>query len=105
MRSRPYRIGYAIGRPSMRLATSLSAAPVSAAIRQELAQWLSTTSARSIRLLRDDTSSMDSTSLAVHGQPLISFSFETSKEAEAAHKAMLSIVATAKIITPYALSR
>jgi hypothetical protein len=32
MRSRPYRIGYAIGRLSMRLAKSLSAAPVSAAI-------------------------------------------------------------------------
>jgi hypothetical protein len=43
--------------------------------------------------------------IGVHGGPLISFSFETSKEAEAAHKAMLSIVATAKIITPHALSR
>jgi transposase len=41
--------------------------------------------------------------IGVHGQPLISFSFETSKEAEAAHKAMLPIVATAKIIMPTAL--
>jgi hypothetical protein len=38
--------------------------------------------------------------IGVHGRPLISFSFETSKEAEAAHKAMHLIVATAKIITP-----
>jgi hypothetical protein len=43
--------------------------------------------------------------IGVHGRPLISFSFETRKEAEAAHKAMLAIVATAKIITPCALSR
>jgi transposase len=41
--------------------------------------------------------------IGVHSRPLISFSFETSKEAEAAHKAMLSIVATAKIIMPNAL--
>ena len=43
--------------------------------------------------------------IGIHGRPLISFSFETRKKAEAAHKAMLAIVATAKIITPYALSR
>jgi hypothetical protein len=43
--------------------------------------------------------------IGIHGPPLISFSFETGKKAEAAHKAMLAIVATAKVITPYALSR
>jgi hypothetical protein len=62
---------------------------------------VSTTSARSIRLLTDETASMDSTSLAFTA----GLSFETRKEAEAAHKAMLAIVATAKIITPYALTR
>jgi hypothetical protein len=43
--------------------------------------------------------------IGVHGSPLVSFSFDTQEEAEAAHKAMQSIVATAKIITPFALSR
>jgi len=37
--------------------------------------------------------------IGVHGQP--AFSFRTREEAEAAHKAMLAIVSTAKIITPW----
>jgi hypothetical protein len=37
----------------------------------------------------------------VHGIPIVSFSFETREQAEAAHKAMRDIVATAKLITPH----
>jgi hypothetical protein len=37
----------------------------------------------------------------VQGRPLVSFSFETREEAEAAHKAMRAIVETAKLITSH----
>ena len=37
----------------------------------------------------------------VHGRPIVSFSFETREQAEAAHKAMRDIVATAKLITAH----
>jgi hypothetical protein len=36
--------------------------------------------------------------LGVHGRPLVSFSFETQEEADAAHKAMQPIIAKAKVI-------
>jgi hypothetical protein len=39
----------------------------------------------------------------VHGRPIVSFSFETREEADAAHTAMQSIVETAKLITPHSL--
>jgi hypothetical protein len=39
--------------------------------------------------------------VGVHGRPLVGFSFETQADAEAAHKAMLAIVAKAKVITPH----
>ena len=38
----------------------------------------------------------------VHGRPLVGFSFETQKDAEAVHNLMQAIVAKAKLITPYA---
>jgi hypothetical protein len=37
----------------------------------------------------------------VHGRPIVSFSFETRQEADAAHTAMRDIVAKAKLITPH----
>jgi hypothetical protein len=39
--------------------------------------------------------------IGVDGRPLVSFSFETLAEAEAAHKAMQAIVAKAKLITSH----
>jgi len=36
-----------------------------------------------------------------HGRPLVTFSFEKSEEAEAAHKAMRPIIAKANVITPH----
>jgi hypothetical protein len=54
--------------------------------------------------LRDDVY-FEFNVIGVHGQPLVAFAFRTREEAEAAHKAMQAIVSTAKIITPYALSR
>ena len=38
--------------------------------------------------------------IGVQGRPLVGFSFDTQDEAEAAHKAMRDIVATAKLIRP-----
>jgi hypothetical protein len=40
--------------------------------------------------------------VGTHGRPLVTFSFETQAEADAAHKAMQTIVAKAKVITPQA---
>jgi hypothetical protein len=39
--------------------------------------------------------------IAVQGRPLVSLSFESAEEAEAAHKAMQPIIAKAKLITPH----
>ena len=39
--------------------------------------------------------------IGIHGRPLVTFSFETQKEAEAAHKGMQPIIAKAKVITAY----
>jgi hypothetical protein len=39
--------------------------------------------------------------IGIHGRPLVTLSFETQSEAEAAHKAMQAIVATAKLIVPH----
>jgi hypothetical protein len=39
--------------------------------------------------------------IGVQGRPVVGFAFETQEEAEAAHKAMLVIITTAKLITPY----
>ena len=36
-----------------------------------------------------------------HGRPLVTLSFETQAGAEAAQKAMLPVVRTAKLITPH----
>ena len=41
--------------------------------------------------------------IGVRGRPLVTFSFETRDEAESAHKAMLEIVATAKLIKPHTI--
>ena len=38
--------------------------------------------------------------IGVRGRPRVTFSFETRDEEESAHKAMLQIVATAKLIKP-----
>jgi hypothetical protein len=40
--------------------------------------------------------------VGVIGRPIVSFEFDTQEEAEAAHNAMLAIVAKAKLITSYA---
>jgi hypothetical protein len=42
--------------------------------------------------------------IGVHGRPLVTFSFETRKETDDAHRAMQEIVAKVKAITPYALT-
>jgi hypothetical protein len=39
--------------------------------------------------------------IGAHGRPLVTLSFETQAEAEAAHEAMRAIAATAKLITPH----
>jgi hypothetical protein len=39
--------------------------------------------------------------IGVHGRPLVSFSFETQEEADAAHKAMRPIIAMAKGVVSY----
>jgi hypothetical protein len=39
--------------------------------------------------------------VGVHSRPLVTFSFDTQEEAEAAHKAMQASVAKAKVITPH----
>jgi hypothetical protein len=39
--------------------------------------------------------------IGVQGRPVVGFAFETQEEAEAAHKAIQPIIATAKLITPY----
>ena len=41
--------------------------------------------------------------IGVHGRPLVTLAFETRDEAESAHKAMLEIVATAKLIKPHTI--
>jgi hypothetical protein len=41
--------------------------------------------------------------IGVRGRPLVTLAVETRDEAEAAHKAMLEIVATAKLIKPHAI--
>jgi hypothetical protein len=38
----------------------------------------------------------------IHGRPLVGFSFESQKDAEAAHNLMQAIVAKAKAIVPMA---
>jgi hypothetical protein len=38
--------------------------------------------------------------VGVHGRPLVSFSYETRADAEAARADMIMAIATAKIITP-----
>ena len=42
--------------------------------------------------------------IGVHGRPLVTLSFETQAEAEAAQKAMLPVVRAAKLITPHVVS-
>ena len=42
--------------------------------------------------------------IGVHGRPLVTLSFETEAEAEAAQKAMLPVVRAAKLITPHVVS-
>jgi hypothetical protein len=39
--------------------------------------------------------------VGVHGRPLVTFSFDTQEEADAARDAMHAIVAKAKVITPH----
>ena len=39
--------------------------------------------------------------IGVQGRPLVCFSFDTQEEAEAAHKTMRDIVASAKLIRPH----
>ena len=39
--------------------------------------------------------------IGVTGRPLVTFSFDGQAEAEAAHKAMRDVVATAKLIKPH----
>ena len=39
--------------------------------------------------------------IGVHSRPLVTFSFDTQEEADAAHGAMQAIVAKAKVITPH----
>ena len=39
--------------------------------------------------------------IGIQGRPLVGFSFDTQDEAEAAHKAMRDIVASAKLIRPH----
>jgi hypothetical protein len=39
--------------------------------------------------------------VGVHGRPLVTFSFETTEEAEGAHNAMRTIIAKASAITPH----
>ncbi len=39
--------------------------------------------------------------IGAHGRPLVTLSFETQAEAEAAQKAMLPVVRTANLITPH----
>ena len=39
--------------------------------------------------------------IGVTGRPLVTFSFDGQTEAEAAHKAMRDVVATAKLIKPH----
>ena len=39
--------------------------------------------------------------IGIHGRPLVTLSFETQAEAEAAHKAMQATVAMAKLIVPH----
>ena len=41
--------------------------------------------------------------IGVQGRPLVTFSFETSDEAEVAHNAMQDIVASAKLIKPHVM--
>jgi hypothetical protein len=42
--------------------------------------------------------------IGVDGRPLVTLSFETQSEAEAAQKAMLPVVRVAKLITPHVIS-
>ena len=42
--------------------------------------------------------------IGVHGQPVVTLSFENQAEAEAAQKAMLPVVRAAKLITPHVVS-
>jgi hypothetical protein len=42
--------------------------------------------------------------IGAHGQPVVTLSFETQAEAEAAQKAMLPVVRAAKLITPHVVS-
>jgi hypothetical protein len=66
---------------------------------------MSISSARSIWSLADVTTSiMVSTSLVFTDDRLANFAFETQKEAEAAHKAMQTVVAKVKVVTAYALA-
>jgi hypothetical protein len=39
--------------------------------------------------------------IGASGRPLVTFSFDTQEEAEAAHKAVRDVVASAKIIRPH----
>jgi hypothetical protein len=41
--------------------------------------------------------------IGVSGRPLVTFSFDTREEAEAAHKALRDVVASAKRIKPHAV--
>jgi hypothetical protein len=42
--------------------------------------------------------------IGVHGRPVVTLSFETQVEAEAAQKATLPVVRAAKLITPHVVS-
>ena len=65
--------------------------------------WTSTISPRSIRQWTRATGPIryGFNIIGVHGQPLVSFAFDTQEEAEAAHKGMQPIIAMAKLIVSH----